>query len=314
MQSAVAEVRDFNRFYTGVIGLLQEGLLHTPYSLTEARLIFELAQSDTAEVAVLRRSLDIDAGYLSRLLARFEADGLVTRGRATGDARRQVVALTDAGRAAWHTLDSRSAGEIGELLDRLGETDQRRLLGAMATIRALLDSEPDGITGGSGDRSGRHVIVLRAPGPGDLGWIVQRHGDLYAREYGWDATFEGLVAGIVARFAADHDPGREAAWIAEVDGAPVGCVMCVRDDDTTARLRVLLVEPAARGSGIGARLVTECLRFAQRAGYRRMTLLTYDVLADARRIYERAGFTLDAQAPARAYGHDLVEQTWSRAL
>jgi GNAT superfamily N-acetyltransferase len=156
--------------------------------------------------------------------------------------------------------------------------------------------------------------VLRAPAPGDLGWMVQRHGDLYAREYGWDATFEGLVAGIVRDFAAGHDPRREAAWIAEVDGTPVGSVMCVRDDDTTARLRVLLVEPAARGSGIGGRLVTECVRFAQRAGYRRMTLLTYDVLADARRIYQRAGFALDAQRPVRAYGHDLVEQRWTREL
>ncbi|HEU4421210.1 MAG TPA: helix-turn-helix domain-containing GNAT family N-acetyltransferase [Pilimelia sp.] len=304
MSSAVAEVREFNRFYTGVIGLLQERLLCTAYSLTEARVIFELAQSDSVEVADLRRALDLDAGYLSRLLARFDADGLVSRGRAPGDARRQVVALTDAGRAAWRTLDSRSTEEIGELLCRLGETDQRRLLGAMATIQDLLGGRPNP----------RRDLVLRAPGPGELGWIVQRHGDLYAREYGWDATFEGLVAGIVRDFAAGHDPRREAAWIAEVDGNPVGSVMCVREDETTARLRVLLVEPSARGTGIGGRLVTECVRFAQRVGYSRMTLLTYDVLADARRVYERSGFTLDRQRPARAYGHDLVEQQWSRDL
>jgi DNA-binding MarR family transcriptional regulator/GNAT superfamily N-acetyltransferase len=304
MSTAVAAVRDFNRFYTGVIGLLQEGLLHTPYTLTEARLIFELAQAEVVEVAVLRRVLDLDAGYLSRLLARFEAGGLIRRERAPGDGRRQLVRLTDAGRAAFETLDGRSADEVGALLDKLGEADRRRLLGAMTTIRDLLGARPQA---GS-------ALVLRPPDPGDLGWLVQRHGVLYAQEYGWDTTFEGLVAQIVADYCRAHDPRREAAWIAELDGAPVGSVMCVRDDDTTARLRVLLVEPSARGRGVGARLVAECLRFARRAGYSRIALLTYDVLAAARRIYERAGFVLAAEHPTRAYGHDLVEQEWFRAL
>jgi DNA-binding MarR family transcriptional regulator/GNAT superfamily N-acetyltransferase len=299
---AVAEVREFNRFYTGVIGVLTDGLLRTPYTLTEARVVFELAQRDETEVAELRRALDLDPGYLSRILARFADDGLVRRRRAETDGRRQVVALTDAGRAAWRTLDRRSTDEVTALLARLDADGSDRLLGAMATIRELLGGRPP-----------RGEVVLREPRPGDLGWILQRHGDLYAREYGYDETFEGLVARIVADFAG-HDPARERAWIAEVDGARAGCVMCVRRDDTTAQLRLLLVEPAARGRGVGGRLVDECLAFARAAGYARISLFTYDAHAEARRIYERAGFTLDEHRPVRAHGRDLVEQTWSRAL
>ncbi len=324
----VTAVRSFNRFYTGVIGVLREGLLDTPYTLTEARVLFELARHGTVEVVDLRRALGLDAGYLSRILSRFTADGLVTRSRSADDGRRQLVALTDAGRAAFATLDERSAAETAALLARLDERDRRRLLGAMATVEHLLGGPgPAGGTGpapigppagpGPAGRPGpvpACLVVLRAPLPGDLGWMVQRHGALYAHEYGWDETFEGLVARIAADFAAGHDPRREAAWIAEVDGEPGGSIMCVRDDDTTARLRVLLVEPAARGMGIGGRLVEECLRFARRAGYRRITLLTYDALADARRLYQRAGFTLAGQRPVTAYGHGLVEQSWSRPL
>ncbi len=303
MSSPVAEVREFNRFYTATIGVLREGLLRTPYSLTEARIIFELAQRDETEVTALRRQLGVDAGYLSRILARFAADGLVDRARSATDGRRQVIRLTPAGRAAYRMLDERSAAEIQRMLDRLPASNQRRLLGAMATIRGVLNDER------------RPGVLLREPRPGDLGWIVARHGELYAAEYGWDATFEALVAGIVADFALSADPvGRERAWLAEIDGERAGCVFCVREDESTARLRVLLVEPDARGAGVGSRLVRECIAFARSAGYRRLVLLTYDVLADARRIYQRAGFRLVHQEPVRRYGHDLVEQEWAKDL
>lgn len=302
MPSPVAEVREFNRFYTATIGVLRDGLLRTPYSLTEARVIFELAQGDETEVAELRRTLDLDAGYLSRILARFATDGLVDRGRAATDGRRQVIRLTGAGQDAYRLLDDRSRGEIQRMLDGLPPTDQRRLVRAMSTIQRLLS------------RTGAPEVVLREPRPGDLGWVVARHGELYAAEYGWDAEFEALVAGIVADFTRDHDPARERVWLAEVDGERVGCVFCVRDDESTARLRVLLVEPDARGMGVGGRLVTECVEFARSAGYRRMILLTYDALTAARRIYQRAGFALVSAQPVRRYGHDLLEQEWARDL
>lgn len=303
MSDPVGEVRAFNRFYTGLIGVLDEGLLSTPYTLTEARLLFELAHADAVEVVDLRRRLGLDAGYLSRILARFEADGIVRRTRSTADARRQVIELTEAGRAAAADLDQRSNAQIAELLRGLGEVEQRRLLGAMSTIRELL-----------GERAPANLVVLRPPAPGDLGWMVQRHGAIYAQEFGWDETFEALVARVVADYAAGHDPRREAAWIAEVDGAPVGCVMCVRRDDTTAQLRLLLVEPSARGLGVGSRLVEECLRFARRAGYQRIMLFTYDRTLAAHRIYQRVGFQLDEEKKVRAYGHDMVEEIWSRDL
>ncbi|MCW6005064.1 helix-turn-helix domain-containing GNAT family N-acetyltransferase [Micromonospora sp. CPCC 205371] len=303
MSDRVAEIRAFNRFYTRVIGVLGEGMLSTPYTLTEARVLFELAHRDSVEVVDLRRALDLDAGYLSRILARFESDGMVTRSRSAVDARRQVIELTDAGRATQAELDQRTNVQIGELIGGLGEADQRRLLGAMATIQELL-----------GEPTRRDLVVLRPPAPGDLGWIVQRHGAIYAQEFGWDASFEALVARIVADYATDHDPRREAVWIAEVDGAPVGTIMCVRRDDKTAQLRLLLVEPSARGMGVGGRLVEECLRFAKRTGYERIMLWTYDATKDAHRIYERAGFTLDEQRKATAFGHEMVDEIWSRDL
>jgi DNA-binding MarR family transcriptional regulator/predicted N-acetyltransferase YhbS len=304
MSDRVAAVRAFNRFYTSRIGVLGEGFLRTPHSLTEARVLYELGDREVAEVADLRRELDIDAGYLSRLLSRLEEQSLVARERSVDDARRQRVRLTANGQAAFAELDRRSATEIGELLDGLGEERQRRLVAAMGVIAEVLDE----------DHPSDGAIVLRAPQPGDYGWIVQRHGALYADEYGWDETFEALVARIVADYAEHHDPKREAAWIAEVDGEPVGCVLCVRKDDAMAQLRLLLVDPRARGRGIGARLVDECLRFARRAGYERIVLWTNDVLHDARRLYERAGFELVESGAHHAFGHDLVEQTWARAL
>jgi DNA-binding MarR family transcriptional regulator/GNAT superfamily N-acetyltransferase len=300
----VAAVRAFNRFYTGRIGVLGDGFLRTQHSLTEARVLYELGDREVVEVADLRRDLDIDAGYLSRLLSRLEEQALVTRERSQDDGRRQRVRLTDDGAAAFAELDRRSAAEIGELLDGLGEERRQRLVAAMQVIAGLLDDDPraDG------------AVVLRAPNPGDYGWIVHRHGAQYAEEYGWDETFEALVARIVADYAEHHDPRREAAWIAEVDGEPAGCVLCVRKDDATAQLRLLLVDPGARGRGIGGRLIDECLRFARRAGYEQIVLWTNDVLHDARRLYERAGFELVESGAHHAFGHDLVEQTWLRRL
>jgi DNA-binding MarR family transcriptional regulator/GNAT superfamily N-acetyltransferase len=299
----VSAVRAFNRFYTNVIGLLDEGLLRTPYSLTQARVIFELAQRDRTELAELRRTLDIDAGYLTRILARFEGDGIATRERSTADARRQVIRLTDRGRGTFKLLDERSGEEIGALLAPLSHQETERLTGAMATIQEILD-----------DSARPEPFVLRVPGPGDLGWVVHRHGVLYAKEYGWDESFEALVVRIVADYAEHRDPKRETAWIAEVGGEPVGCVFCTKKEEEVAQLRLLLVEPRARGMGIGTRLVQKCLRFARQAGYKRVVLWTNDVLEDARRIYERAGFELVEEGPHRSFGHHLVEQTWSRAL
>jgi DNA-binding MarR family transcriptional regulator/GNAT superfamily N-acetyltransferase len=290
----VAAVRAFNRFYTNMIGLLRGKYLDTPYSLTEARILFELAQREATEVAALRRTVDIDTGYLSRILARFASGGLITRQRSSADARRQVIELTE---------DARAAAQTRTMLAAVRDEDQGRLLGAMGLITDVL----------SGPQRPRGYL-LRAPEPGDLGWVVQRNGAVYAEQFGWDASYEAMVARIVADYVDHLDPGSEAAWIAEVDGTRAGCVFCVREDAATARLRLLLVEPWARGLGIGSRLVEEVLRFARRAGYTRITLWTNDVLADARRIYERCGFTVDDENRHHSFGHDLVGQNWSRPL
>ena len=299
----VAAVREFNRFYTSVLGLLREGLLDTPYSLTEARIIFELARQDEVEVAAMRRWLDLDAGYLSRILARFEADGLVRKARAAGDARRQVIGLTEAGRAVFGRLDALSSGQIRGLLAPIPAGARSRLTAAMAGIREVLDGSPAAGT-----------VVLRPPAPGDLGWVIQRNAALYAAEYGWDETYETLVARIVADYADRADRTGEAAWIAEAGGERAGCVFCMRKSEQTAQLRLLLVEPSARGLGIGARLVGECLAFARRAGYREIVLWTNDVLHAARRIYQRAGFELIGSAPHHSFGHDLLGQDWRLTL
>jgi DNA-binding MarR family transcriptional regulator/GNAT superfamily N-acetyltransferase len=299
----VAAVRAFNRFYTRRIGVLRDGLHDTPHGLTESRVIYELAQRNATEVPDLRAQLGIDGGYLSRLLARLERDGLIVRERSIWDQRRQLARLTDEGAAAFATLDARATEEVGSLLEALPEDEQRRVVGAMGEIRDAF--EPAGAP---------RAFVLRAPVPGDLGWIVERHGTLYAREYGWDASFEALVARVVADYAADHDPAREAIWMGELDGEPAGCVMCVADGETTARLRLLLVEPRARGLGLGGRLVDECVRFARAAGYAEITLWTNDVLVGARRIYERAGFELVRSEPHHSFGHDLVGQDWTLTL
>jgi DNA-binding MarR family transcriptional regulator/GNAT superfamily N-acetyltransferase len=301
----VAVVRSFNRFWTEQIGLLQAGLLDTSYSLTEARVLFELAQAEATDLADLRESLHLDSGYLTRIVGRLRDAGLVSTERSPDDGRRQVVRLTEQGREEFHMLDERSNEATARLLDGLPDGDRGRLVAAMSTIRRTLEP-PDG------DRP--RAYVLREPRLGELGWIAARHGALYAAEYGWDQTFEAMVARIVADYGEHHDPDRERTWIAEVDGEPVGCVMCVRYDNETAQLRVLLVEPAARGLGIGARLVDECIAFARRAAYRSMVLWTNSLLVSARRIYEAAGFTLVKEGADDRYGHDVVDQEWRLEL
>lgn len=315
----VAEVRAFNRFYTAILGLLDEGLLDSAYSLTEVRVLFELAQATENgqhsqhgqhgqhDTAALRRDLDLDPGYLSRLLRRFDSDGLIHRERSAADGRQQVVALTARGREVFAALDAQASAQIRQLLapiDAAGRTD---VLEAMRTIRTTLG-------GAHLPRPSTSDVRLRAPEPGDYGWIVERNGYLYAREFGWDRSYEALVAGIVADFAGGHEPARERAWIAELDGTRIGCVLCVADDATTARLRLLLVDPAGRGHGVGSRLVDECVRFARDAGYTSMVLWTNSVLTAARRIYEAAGFTRVDQTPHHSFGVDLVGETWTRPL
>jgi DNA-binding MarR family transcriptional regulator/GNAT superfamily N-acetyltransferase len=303
MPDAVAAVRAFTRFYTPRVGVLGPRYLGTPHTVAEARVLFELGHAEQLEVGELRRRMAIDAGHLSRLLARLDAQGLVARERSAADGRRRLAGLTPAGAEAFALLDRRSAEDTAGRLAGLGEAERSRLVAALAEVRRLLDPGES-----------RRDVVLRAPRPGDLGWIVQRHGELYAEEFGWDAEFETLVARIVADYAAAHDPEREAAWIAEAGGERAGCVLCVDAGDAVAKLRLLLVEPRARGLGIGARLVDECIAFARRAGYRELTLWTNDVLVAARRIYERAGFALTGEEPHHSFGHDLVSQTWSRPL
>lgn len=297
----ISAVREFNRVYTNLIGLLRGSYLDSPYSLTEARVLFELAHGTECEISALRSSLDIDAGYLSRILARLEGDGLITREKSAADARRRVIALTSRGREVFADLDQRSAAGIAGLLGRLTEPQQQRLTTAMGTIRDIVTAGPPA------------AFVLRAPQPGDLGWVIQRNAALYAQEYGWDASYEALVAQIMADYAGRDDPG-EAGWIAELDGSPVGCVFCMRKSESTAQLRLLLVEPRARGRGLGERLVAECLSFARQAGYAEIVLWTNDVLAAARRIYQRAGFELVDSGRHHSFGHDLVGQNWRLAL
>jgi DNA-binding MarR family transcriptional regulator/N-acetylglutamate synthase-like GNAT family acetyltransferase len=298
----IEAVRAFNRFYTARVGALRDGLLSTAHPLPEARILFELGRRTTIDAADLRRVLDLDGGYLSRLLARLEEQGLVARERSPDDGRRQRLSLTEAGRDAYTTLDERSAAEIAALLDGLDDAERSRLLAAMDTVREILEGAPQPAP-----------FVLRAPRPGDFGWVVHRHGTLYA-EHGWDASFEALVARVVADYAGDHDPVREAAWIAELGGRPVGSVFCVRNDDRTAQLRLLLVEPAARGMGVGAALVDACVRFARDAGYAEIRLWTNATLASARRIYLRAGFELVGEETSRRFGTDFTEQDWARSL
>ncbi|MEV6009363.1 bifunctional helix-turn-helix transcriptional regulator/GNAT family N-acetyltransferase [Streptomyces sp. NPDC051976] len=307
---AVREIREFNRFYTNLIGALDYSRhLHTPYTLTEARVLYELAHAPQVDAADLRAELSLDAGHLSRMLAKFEEQGLVTRGPSAQDARRQRIELTARGREAADLLEERAQEAVSSMLGEVPTQDRPRLSEAMRTVREIL-------------RDGHGVypvptprVVLRGPRPGDLGWTIERNAAVYAAEFGWNEEYETLVAQIVADFAATRDPEREAVWIAELDGQRAGCVFCVRDKaPDTARLRLLLVDPAARGHGIGRRLVDECIAFARSAGYSELVLWTNDILADARAIYQRAGFELVAERSHRSFGHELTGQDWRLKL
>jgi DNA-binding MarR family transcriptional regulator/GNAT superfamily N-acetyltransferase len=300
----ITAVRRFNRFYTRRIGVLNAGLLQSRFSLAEVRLLYELAQRSDATATDLSRDLGMDPGYVSRLLHGLARRRLVGRRVSRTDGRRRSLRLTLAGRRAFLRLDHRANEEIRTLLAPLAPGDRRRLLQALENVEAVLRDAP----------RERPPFVLRPPNPGDLGWVVARHGALYSQEYAWDARFEGLVAGVVAEFVRNFDPRRERCWIAELGGEPVGSVFLVRGSDTVARLRLLLVEPQARGLGIGRRLVDECVRFARGSGYERVTLWTNSVLDAARHIYEAAGFRLTQEAPHDLFGSGLVGQTWELEL
>lgn len=300
----VEAVRRFNRFYPKRIGVLRERLLRSPFSLTEARVIYELAHHERTTATELRPELGVDAGYLSRILRDFRKRGLIGIQPSPTDRRGRVLRLTKKGKSAFAAINNASHREIEALLSKLSPKDQTRLVEAMRTIEELL-----------GDPPARKVpYLLRSHQPGDLGWVVHRHGALYAEEYRWDEQFEGLVAGIVAKFIQHHDPKRERCWIAERDKEIVGSVFLVKESQTVAKLRLLLVEPQARGLGIGARLVDECFRFARQAGYRKIKLWTNEVLHAARHIYKKAGFRLVHQEPHHSFGHDLIGETWELRL
>lgn len=302
LERRVAAVRRFNRFYTSRIGVLH--YLGSDFSLAEVRVLYELANRATAPTAAqLGKDLNLDAGYLSRLIRGFERRGLLARTRSASDGRRSHLALTTAGRAAFAPLGTRSHDEMVALLAPLSDTDQRRVIDAMETIEAVL-----------GGGEGPAPFILRPHQPGDMGWVVQRHGALYAQEYGWDERFEALVASIVAKFVDRFDPARERCWIAEKDGEPVGSVFLVKRSKSVAQLRLLIVDPKARGLGIGARLVAECETFARECGYRTIMLWTNSVLTSARRIYEAAGYRLVGSERHESFGHELVGETWEKTL
>ncbi len=300
----VQAVRRFNRFYTKQIGVLHEGLLGSPFSLTEVRVLYELAHREKPTATVLGKELGLDPGYLSRILRGFEESGIIEKRPSETDGRQSLLSLTAKGRETFAPLNARSHDEVAAMLSKLSATDQSRLIEAMRTIETLLGVQPEP----------RTPYLLRPHQPGDMGWVVHRHGVLYSQEYGWDETFEALVAEIVAKFIKGFDPKREHCWIAERDGEIVGSVFLVKQSKEVAKLRLLLVEPKARGLGIGSRLVHECIRFARQVGYGKMTLWTNDVLIAARRIYEGAGFRLVHEERHHSFGHDLVGETWELNL
>jgi DNA-binding MarR family transcriptional regulator/GNAT superfamily N-acetyltransferase len=295
-------VRAFNRFYTRRIGVVREGYLQSRFSLTEARVLFELAQTDSLTATRIGAALDLDAGYLSRMLRRFEQEGLLVRTPSETDRRQNTLALTDAGHAAFTPLDQRSRQEIGAMLAVLPESDQETVVVSMQSIARLLSDEPS------------TEWTTRRPAPGDIGWVIQRHGALYAQEYRFNHKFEALVAQVAGGFLAEHDPAKERGWIAERDGVRLGSVFLMRKTDEIGKLRLLLVEPSARGLGLGKRLVEDCIGFARQAGYRRMTLWTNDILVAARGIYRAAGFALVNSEPHSDFGPPMVGEEWELEL
>jgi DNA-binding MarR family transcriptional regulator/GNAT superfamily N-acetyltransferase len=303
----IEAIRRFNRFYTRKIGVLEEGLLASSFTLAQARVLFELGTHERVTAGKLIETLGLDAGYLSRILQRFVDSRLITRERSADDGRRTELALTARGRKAFGAMDRRSRNAIAEMVSPIPPVQRGRLLDAMQTVERTLSE--------SGARRGA-TIEVRPYRMGDVGWAIEQHARLYAEEFGWNGEFEALVATLFARFATNHDPQSEQFWVAEVDGERAGCVFVVRNekDPRTAQLRCLLVNPSGRGLGVGRRLVDECLRFATSAGYQRMLLWTNDVLVSARRIYEAAGFSLLEESPHHSFGHDLVGQIWVRSL
>jgi DNA-binding MarR family transcriptional regulator/N-acetylglutamate synthase-like GNAT family acetyltransferase len=300
----VETVRRFNRFYTRRIGVLREGLLDSPFSLAEVRVLYNLAHRDKLSAAELCNDLNLDRGYLSRMLLSFQKRGLIKKTRSQIDGRRSLLALTAKGRKAFAPLNARAQKEVAEMLSALSEGEQRRLIDAMLTIERLLSNNPQP----------RVPYILRPHHPGDMGWIVHRHGVLYSQEYGWDEDFEALAAQVVTDFIKNFDPKRERCWIAERDGEIVGSVFLVKKSKAIGQLRLLLVEPQARGLGIGKRLVDECIRFARQKGYKKITLWTNSVLDAARHIYEEAGFRLVQEEAHHSFGRDLVGQDWELPL
>jgi DNA-binding MarR family transcriptional regulator/N-acetylglutamate synthase-like GNAT family acetyltransferase len=300
----VESVRRFNRFYTKQIGLLSEHVLKSQFSLAEARVIYELAQREKATATEMGAELGLDAGYLSRLLAAFKKRGLISKKPSETDGRQSVIWLTDKGRKAFTELNAHSHGEVESLLGRLPQADQNRLIDAMRVIEEVLGARPEQ----------KVSYVIRPHRPGDMGWVTHRHGVIYNEEYGWDEEFEALVAEIAAKFIRNYDPKRERCWIAERGGEIADCIFLVKKSSTVAQLRLLLVEPSARGMGIGKRLVNECVRFARQTGYKKIALWTNSALHAARHIYEEAGFRLVKEEPHHSFGHDLVGQNWELKL
>jgi DNA-binding MarR family transcriptional regulator/GNAT superfamily N-acetyltransferase len=302
----VEAVRHFNRFYTRRIGVLQEGLLRSPFSLAQARVLYELAHRENPAASALARDLGLDAGYLSRILKGFEKRELVRRSRSDSDGRQSILSLTAKGRRTFAALDAQSSDEVRAMAGKLAPADRGQLAVAMQTIERLL--------GGDTNAAAPVPYVLRPHQPGDMGWVAHRHGVLYAQEYGWDESFEALVAEIAAKFIRNFDPRRERCWMAERAGEVVGSVFLVKRSKSVAQLRLLLVEPSARGLGIGRRLVEECIRFARQKGYRKIVLWTNDILTGARKIYELSGFRLVEESRHRSFGKDLVGQNWELKL
>lgn len=300
----IRTVREFNRFYTQRIGVLGEGLLDSGYPLTEVRVLYEIANRSRPLASDLVRDLALDAGYVSRILGKFSRRGWLKRERASDDGRKTFLHLTPKGRSVFQSLDARSREQVSALLAPLSTEKQIRLQGHLLNVRSLLGSS----------EAATQQFALREHRPGDIGWIIQKHGEIYAHEYGWSAGFEALVAEIGAKFLREFDPTGERCWIAEREGVAVGCVMLVRQSRAVAKLRLLLVDPGQRGMGVGNHLVAECVRFAQQAGYRKVTLWTQSILTSARKLYEAHGFRRTASEPNESFGAKLVSETWELEL
>jgi DNA-binding MarR family transcriptional regulator/predicted GNAT family acetyltransferase len=303
-QGHIRAVRHFNRFFTRQIGVLRESLLHSPYSLAEARIIFELANQSNLTASGLCNKLGLDAGYLSRILNKLEQQNLIEKARSNDDGRQRLISLTSEGQKAFSLLDNRSSDEVSEILSEMNDSDRVRLIEAMHTIEAIVNhgfkyAEP---------------FYLRHHEAGDMGWVIHQHGLLYSHEYGWDQSFEAYVAQICADFINNYDPQKERCWIAEIKGEQVGSIFCVKASEDVAKLRLLIVVPKARKLGLGTRLVKECVRFAKRTGYKKLTLWTNDILVEARRIYEKNGFQLVEDERHHSFGQDLVGQNWDLML